>query len=166
MENKIIDIAIIEVFSWTPHIGTAYEIAVREKKEGKNVQFFFILNLFPEETDGKYDLEYINKATHRITELQHALLSYNVPLHIYSAIDKVTHFENEVSSIFKDMSNLSLDEISDYKYSGFDIGKGLRSSLISMKNDNNVKVIDFESEVKLLLNNSLLVNEEVKHMKK
>ncbi len=153
--KKNFDVAIIETISWTPHIGTTYEIAIREKKAGKSVIFIFIQNSAPEQSETQ---EQINSV---IELLKKGLIKHDIPLVIFDGFQFDKSIEIKVDSIINQISNMSQDERLDFCIDNRNIGRGIIASLISLTSDSNSSFEKYPELYKEFLLNSLRIDKSM-----
>lgn len=127
--KKTFDVAIIEVISWNPHIGAAYEIAIKEKKEGKSVIFIYIHNSHPEQGTNQILLEPY------FVDVQKGLEYYQIPFVIFNSFQFDNLIEHTVSDLLKEFKYLTDEGILNYKISDRFIVKGIISSIITQQFD-------------------------------
>lgn len=126
------DILVLESFSYTPHLETAGEIAIRESLSDKKVGFCFLHSKNPDDARHIPD-----------SKIQHLVgVSYKVKVKRIERIIK--RFSVEIiqehpieKSVLNDIENFSkaipetLTELYDHEYKNAKIGLGTASSLIS-----------------------------------
>ncbi len=154
-------IFLIESVAATPHLETSGEIAIRLKKEGHDVSFYYIGNNLPW---NDWDLTFIAKFLggsfdKKIIKFCELLKKNKIKIgdnNIKVNKEKVYNWSKKFDG--------NLEQLKKYKYDGSILGSSVASSLISQVHDVNVDVENNINKVSNLLYSSALIYERCKKL--
>jgi len=154
-------ISIIESIAATPHLETSGEIALRLKKEGHDVIFYWIgfnlpwndwdLSLISKILGGSYEKK-VSKFCNLLKKNDIKIGSRNIPI-----------IEEKIYNWAKKFKG-DLKQLKKYKYDNCILGASVASSLISKFNDVNVDIKKNMNKVYPLLYSSALIYERSKNL--
>ncbi len=150
------DLAIFESFSWNPHLGATYDIAITAKKEGKSVIVFLICNNNLEE-NRNFNIKYEDITRRKFIGFKKLLISHKIECII---LDKGVLNSAEISTSEEFANqNLMIDSgsLKTLSYQNINLGIGVYSSLVSITNELDPEPANHQNIIKQLLSNSVIV---------
>lgn len=153
MKKKIL---IIEAIPHTPHLETAAEISILEKRRGHEVYFLWLGDNLPWH-DWKipfYKDNFGYTINKKISFIKEILSKEKIDI-----IKKKNFYLKDIIDWSK-YKFKNQQELSSYKYKGINLGSGVRSSLISKLKDHNFCVKKNKNKIKNLLLTAAIIFEQ------